>query len=128
ATALYFSGGPESLSPVASGFQQKAAFYFEALSPTSGRQIALLAVPLEAKPGIHDVTVSWIESGQSASESLKIKVGKRSGAVKKLALPKRAVKAALSLVKDKRLISRALESVGGAPLWRGSFLMPIKAE
>lgn len=110
------------VSPTASAFGQKAAFY-----PGGELQYAVLALPLETMPGSYQVKVDWTENGLPLSETHALRVLSRPGAVKKIILPAKAAKASDALADEKPLLDGAFKQGGALPQWKGCFLLPTAA-
>jgi murein DD-endopeptidase MepM/ murein hydrolase activator NlpD len=127
ALTLRFRPSPQSISPSASAFSQKARFYW-ADTPTAGAfAYALLALPLEAKPGPHSLRVDWLEDGVPRRERIRFTVARRPGKLGTVHLAPKALKAMDALGEEKPLLEAAFHAAEGPPLWRGRFLEPVPA-
>jgi len=96
----------------AKAFRQEASFFAE---PGSGHPLALLAIPLEARPGPQRVEIGgrWL-GFQLRANPVKPQL---------IRLSAKASKAADSLPTDKKVLDKALLT-DGPPLWLGPFLPP----
>jgi len=128
AFTLRLHGAYHCESASAGGFQQKAAFYLADARAEAepGLRFAILAIPLEARLGRHQVRVDWSDFGVAGHEILDIDVAPRPGRIRRLRLPEKAVTAGKSLETEKPILERALKArAEEPPAWNGAFQIPV---
>lgn len=113
----------EGLAPVGmtlAGFSQEAGFYF---SKASGAWVALMAVPLEARPGRRRVELRW--PGGSEDRWVEVRSDPSPGvrAISVRGLDRRLE--ASEGAGDGGLLKRRQKGRAPLPLWRGTFAWPL---
>ncbi len=98
--------------------------------PVSGDAYeGLLGVDLQAKPGLHDLTVDLTYPDKTRRQVIKIQVMKEKYPVQRLTLPDKMVdldKETLARVrKESKQMHKAFASLDPRRLWRGTFLEPV---
>lgn len=103
---------------VLAGFRQEAGFYV-----SGGRSVALLAVPLETKPGWYSVILRW-PGGRVEG---RIRVLESPYPVLRVRRVPRLRQALLASAAEgeRDLIARTVAESGGPPRWRSHFRWPL---
>lgn len=115
---------PRDLSLV--GLAQKPRFHTDEADADPARAWALLAVPLESKPGRKPVVVRWHEGGVERRQTLWLVV-KRRKAVREALRIEGFKAAAAKMGRENRLLRRASSRGEGVPQWDGLLEPPITA-
>ena len=105
------------------GFRQEAGFYCLAGQQST---VALLAVPLNAKPGIFPLHLVWAGGTQQQWTNLRVDNSPYpTTSVHRVPKLKKKLKAAAQANEKEVLEDAEAEALGGDPLWRGSFRWPL---
>jgi murein DD-endopeptidase MepM/ murein hydrolase activator NlpD len=108
------------------GFQQEAGFYHWPQGTPAGRTVALLAVPLQSKPGLVPLRLSW--AGGTRQQWTNVVVGADTyPRIHALRVPrlKKKLQAAAADNEKEILEDAEAQALGGPPLWHGSFQWPL---
>ena len=112
---------------VKGSFLKKPVIFY----PVSGEAYeGLLGVDLQAKPGLHELTVNMTYSDKTSHQVIKIQVMKEKYPEQRLTLPDKMVnldKETLARVrKETKQVNKAFASLDPNRLWKGAFLEPVQ--
>lgn len=120
--AVFTYDGPALPGLTLAGLRQEAGFYHVSKGPW----VALVAIPLDEKPGLKALHLSW--DGGIHGQWTNLQVGPDPYPnQRRLKVPKlrKKLKAAAAAREKETLEKVETEALGGAPLWHGGFRWPL---